>query len=106
MCFDHCEGDAFDPLQDLLDAKALVEANPYYVPEPVYVMPVDVRPSTDYDPITPTPIMLMDVGPEPPKPICQTLKCPHVDACVYEGFCNQDYMLYFERPHIWQGDYA
>lgn len=28
MCFDHCEGDAFDPLQDLLDAKALVEANP------------------------------------------------------------------------------
>lgn len=67
---------------------------------------VDVGPTTDYDPITPTPIMLMDVGPEPRKPVCQTTGCPCQQGCINEGFCDQDYMLFHERPHIWQGDYA
>lgn len=68
--------------------------------------PIDAGPPTDYDPINPTPIMLMATGPERPEPVCRTLKCPHVDACVNEGFCDDEYMLYHERPHIWQGDYA
>lgn len=68
---------------------------------------VDVVPPTDYDPINPTPIMLMSIGPEPPKPVCATLKCPHgVTGCIEQGFCDDEYMLWHERPHIWQGDYA
>lgn len=67
---------------------------------------IDVRPPTDYDPINPTPIALMDVGPEPPKPVCESLGCEHMDACVYEGYCDDAYMIWHQRPHIWQGDYA
>lgn len=62
----------------------------------------------DYDPINPTPIMLMAVGSEPPQPVCRTLGCPHSGGhgCIYQGFCDDDFMLWHERPHIWQGDYS
>lgn len=90
MCFDVCEGD---------DAARLDGV----VLESFESMPMPV---VDFDPITPTPIMLMQVGPEMLQPVCRALGCPHVDACINEGFCDDDYMLYHQRPHIWLGDYA
>lgn len=95
---------AGNPLQDILAAQAMVEVSPGLPPTQFYEMPVDVRPPTDFDPITPTPIMLMNVGPERTEPVCRTLGC-NLD-CWNEGYCDDEYMLYHERPHIWQGDYA
>lgn len=78
----------------------------FLLPEPDPSPFVDILPIVDFDPITPTPIILMNVGPERPEPVCQILGCPNVGACINEGFCDDEYMLFHERPHIWQGDYA